>query len=208
LFALLLTLCLVPRALADEPAEPATVYGLALTIGIRADNVRMSAGSPAGLKAGPTVDLAFYVDAPLDLVNTLRIHVPLFRPIFLGVAYRMLQFEPHVALLFRTTTSSWDQPPEYRREEVIGGPVFGLALHYGPGYASTYRRDTRDPSFFAIGPIFGGYLAHDRTVIDAALASSIGFMAAVTPLFGNLPNGKVGLAVGVHGEFAGHSRRW
>ena len=108
--------------------------------------------SSAGTRGGPAADLLF-LELPLRPKLALAINLPVFRPVLFAAAFKMLQFEPDVTLAFRRELSA--------SLDLVFGPSLGLSLHYGPDYRSEGSGAGRTPSFFALGPIFAGYLGLD-----------------------------------------------
>lgn len=133
------------RAAGDE--DP-LVLGIMLSVGGRYDDVRMCVGSPPGVKGGPAMDVSFFADVPIDPDRHVIVNIPVVRPILFAFASRMLQFEPEVTLSFRRIQGD--------RAELWMGPTLGITFHYGPDYESARSGSDRGPSFFAVGPKFGG----------------------------------------------------
>jgi hypothetical protein len=63
--------------------------------------------------------------------------------------------------------------------------MLGVSLHYGPDYKSEASGVGRMPSFFAMGPIIGGYagLNFKRSNGDQS-RFQLGFSPYIIPLFG------------------------
>jgi hypothetical protein len=176
---------------AEEPAAAADglVVGVKLRVGGRFDNVRMCVGSPAGVKGGPAADVSFFAEIPSDDEMSVEIDLPVMRPILFGAAFRMLQFEPSVALKFRKASEG--------SVDFVGGPVVGLSFHYGPDYQSDRGGADRRPSFFALGPTVGGYLGLDFKRPGETYNFQLGLTPYVTPLFGiDDPEHHLGVVVG------------
>jgi hypothetical protein len=174
---------------AVEPdANDAPTIGIKLRVGGRFDNVRMCVGSPPGVPGGPAADLSLFAEFPLGDA-TLAVDLPVMRPILFGAAFQMLQFEPSVALLFQQQTDG--------KVALVGGPVLGLSLHYGPDYHSAQAGENRGPSFFALGPTVGGYLGLDFQQAGEPSRFQLGLTPYVTPLFAvSDPEGHRGVVVG------------
>jgi hypothetical protein len=161
------------RAWAASEDEP-VVMGIKLSVGGRYDDVRMCVGSPPGFPGGPALDISFFAEMPVEADMRVSVNVPVMRPIMFAAAFGMLQFEPDVTLLYRR----WDG----RRADFWLGPTVGLTLHYGPDHDSARSGEDRGPSFFAMGPKFGGTFAFDfggPGVFDFQLA----LMPYITSLF-------------------------
>jgi len=164
-----------PRAAEPRAAEPRAVFGIAARGGGRFDNVRMCVASAAGAKGGPAMDIAFVVEIPLKRNLSLSINIPVMRPILFGASFDMLQAELEVTLAFRIVLG--------RKVDLIVGPSFGLILHYGPDYRSESSGDGRGPSFFALGPHFGGYLGLDFKRPGKVFNFQVGIHPYVAPMF-------------------------
>jgi len=120
---------------------------------------------------------------------TASINIPVFRPILFGAAIDMLQFEPEVAFLYRHSGSG--------RVDLVVGPTIGVALHYGPDYESERSGANRSPSFFALGPMIGGYIGLDFTRPGSLFNFQLGLSPYVTPMFAvNDPADHRGVIVG------------
>jgi hypothetical protein len=177
------------RAQETSAAADAVIVGVKLRVGGRFDNVRMCVGSPPGVKGGPAADISFFTSFAVDDEMSVEIDLPVMRPILFGAAFRMLQFEPSLAIKFRKETES--------SVEFVGGPVVGLSLHYGPDYESGPAGGDRGPSFFALGPTVGGYLGLDFKRPGETYNFQLGLTPYVTPLFGiDDPDHHFGVVVG------------
>jgi len=178
-------------AAAQDPsaAADALIVGVKLRVGGRFDNVRMCVASPPGTKGGPAADVSFFIEVPVDNELSVEIDVPVMRPILFGAAFRMLQFEPSVALKFRRESEGG--------VDFVGGPVLGLSLHHGPDHLSAAEGEGRRPSFFAFGPTVGGYLGLDFKRPGETFNFQLGLTPYLTPLFGvNDPDHHFGVVVG------------
>jgi hypothetical protein len=152
------------------------VIGPKIRMGGRFDNVRMCVASPAGSKGGPAADISLSAEIALKETISLDMDLPVFRPIMFGLAFDMLQFEPSVTLKFRKKGSG--------RTDLVGGPTLGISLHYGPDYKSESSGDKRTASFFAMGPIIGGYIGIDFKRPSRKFNLQLGVTPYVEPLFG------------------------
>lgn len=152
------------------------IFGVAVRAGGRYDNVRMCVATPAGVKGGPAADISFFTEFDVGKDMSLHVDVPVFRPILFGAAFKMLQFEPSVTLKFRKVNDG--------KIDLVAGPTLGLSLHWGPDYESESSGDGRGSSFFALGPIVGGYFGLDFKRPDKAFNFELGVTPYVTPLFG------------------------
>jgi hypothetical protein len=165
------------------------VFGLKIRAGGRFDNVRMCIASPQGTKGGPAADISVFAEVPLADTIGLDIDLPVFRPILFGAAFKMLQFEPSVTLKFRV--------PGKGRLDGIFGPMLGVSLHYGPDYNSPRAKDERTDSFFAMGPMLGGYAGMDFKKPGSKYNFQLGLTPYVIPMFGiNDPADHKGVVVG------------
>jgi hypothetical protein len=112
-----------PTARAETP-DPGLILGTKLSAGGRFDNVRRCVASSAGTRGGPAADVSFLVEIPLRKRLALAVNIPVFRPVLFGLAFKMLQFEPDVTLVFRRPVGS--------TTDLVFGPSLGLSLHWGP----------------------------------------------------------------------------
>ncbi len=188
---------LTGNAIAQSPkAGDQVVFGLKLSAGGRYDNVRMCVGSPEGIKGGPAADVSFFTEIGVSQMTSVSINVPVMRPVLFGAAFKMLQFEPEVALIFRI--------PQDGRVDVVVGPSLGATLHYGPDYESGRSGEDRGPSFFALGPRIGGYLGLDFKRPGETFNFQLGVSPYVSPLFSiDDPENHRGVIVGgiLEGQF-------
>lgn len=151
------------------------MLGFKLRFGGRYDDVRMCVATPAGVKGGMAADVSFFVELGVSRLWSIHVDVPVFRPILFATSFDMLQFEPSVSALYRVETGG--------TADVILGPTLGLSLHKGPDYTSTRHGAGRGPSFFAMGPIVGGYVGLDFVRPDKTFKFQIGLSPYVTLLF-------------------------
>jgi hypothetical protein len=153
-----------------------TRIGLKIRIGGRFDNVRMCVASPAGAKGGIAADISAFAEFPVrNNEALLHVDLPLMRPILFAFAFRMLQFEPTVTLKFSDRSN--------KKVGWVGGPALGVSLHYGPDYHSEASGSGRTESFFALGPIFGGYAGLDFRRPDQRFNFQFGLSPYITPLY-------------------------
>lgn len=175
-----LAVFMVTVALSTTSAETSRAgsftIGPKLRAGGRFDNVRMCVASPAGAKGGPAADISLSTEIAIKDTIGLDIDLPVFRPIMFGAAFDMLQFEPSVTLKFRRIGNG--------RTDLIGGPTLGMSFHYGPDYNSEGSGDARTGSFFAMGPIIGGYIGLDFKRPNKTFNLQLGLTPYVEPLFG------------------------
>jgi hypothetical protein len=173
----------------DEAVSRAVIFGIAVRAGGRFDNVRKCVASPTGTKGGIAADVSVFADIPVSDTASVHINLPVMRPILFAAAFKMLQFEPEVGLLFRKITDG--------NVDVIAGPTLGVSLHYGPDYTSERSGSGRKPSFFAMGPQIGGYVGLDFKRPDERFNFQLGLSPYVAPLFGvNDPENHKGVVVG------------
>ncbi len=164
------------EAAAQTPREDEVVLGVKLRFGGRYDDVRMCVASDPGTPGGIAADISFFADYGVGGQWALHFDLPVFRPILFAAAHEMLQFEPSVTATYRVRTES--------AVDVIVGPMLGLSLHYGPDYHSGPSGAQRGPSFFALGPMIGGYVGLDFTRPGKDFNFQVGLTPYVTPLFG------------------------
>ncbi|MBN2525815.1 MAG: hypothetical protein JXR76_05425 [Deltaproteobacteria bacterium] len=153
-----------------------SIFGFKVSVGGRYDDVRMCVATPPGKKGGPAMDISFFSEIGLRENVSLWVNIPVMRPILFGAAFKMLQFEPEVGLLFRKATDG--------KVDVVAGPTLGIMLHYGPDYKSDRSGNDRGPSFFAMGPKVGGYVGLDFKRPNEKFNFQLGLSPYVAPLFG------------------------
>jgi hypothetical protein len=174
----ILTALLSAANLAAAEAENAggeILFGIKVSAGGRYDDVRMCVATAPGTKGGPAMDISFFTEIAVSERLGVSINLPVVRPILFGALFRMLQFEPDVALLFRQKTGG--------KTDVIVGPTVGISLHYGPDYESPRAYEKRGPSFFALGPRFGTYLGLDFRRDGELFNFQLGLSPYISPLF-------------------------
>ncbi len=146
---LLLFLSLLPLLL---PGRALGQSGMTLTtrarMGARYDDVRMCVATPAGVNGGPAGDVSALFSWSAGGGRRLEFDLPVMRPILFGAAFRMLQFEPSLALTFLLDRTA--------SRELRAGPLAGISLHHGPDEDSEPSGEGRTDSFFALGPFVGG----------------------------------------------------
>ncbi|MBU1536005.1 hypothetical protein KKF84_11840 [Myxococcota bacterium] len=130
-------------------AQSPLLFGAKIRMGGRYDNVRMCVASPAGVNGGPAMDISGFLSVPMGEWGRLELDLPVVRPILFATAFSMLQFEPSATLKFRLSRSI--------KREIMVGPMLGASFHYGPDVDSESSGDKRGPSFYALGPMAGGY---------------------------------------------------
>lgn len=172
LFVALLAGKLCAAASPDSQAR----IGLKIRIGGRFDNVRMCVASPAGTKGGVAADISMFAEFPVSNNEALlHFDLPLMRPILFAFAFRMLQFEPMVTLKYSDRSN--------KKVGWVAGPALGFSLHYGPDYNSEESGPGRTESFFALGPIFGGYAGLDFRRPEQGFNFQLGLSPYITPLY-------------------------
>lgn len=159
-----------------ESPDNHVIFGLKIRAGGRYDDVRMCVATAAGVKGGIAADISFFAEVEVAENISLHVDLPVFRPILFALAFEMLQFEPSVTLKFRKVTDG--------KVDLIAGPTLGVSLHYGPDYLSEQSGAGRGASFFALGPMIGGYFGLDFKRPDKVFNFELGLTPYVTPLFG------------------------
>ncbi|MDJ0763591.1 MAG: hypothetical protein QNJ97_11445 [Myxococcota bacterium] len=173
----------------QEQTSNTLIFGIKVRAGGRYDNVRMCVATPPGAKGGPAMDISVFTEIGLKENISLEINLPVVRPILFGIAFQMLQLEPQVTLLFRGQSNE--------KIDIVAGPSLGISLHYGPDYNSDRSGDARGPSFFALGPMVGGYLGLDFKRPDETFNFQLGIHPYAAPLFGvNDPQDHKGIVIG------------
>ena len=126
-------------------------------------------------KASDEAEIALFVEIEISRKVSTTINLPVFRPLLFGAAFRMLQLEPDVFLNFRHQLS--------QGLDLVFGPTAGLVLHYGPDYDSGPDDEQRGPSFFAIGPKLGAFVALDFKRPGESFNFQLGLNPYFAPLF-------------------------
>ncbi len=129
---------------AQTTKESKNSYGILFMAGLRYDDLRMCAASPAGVKGGSIADIMFIMKHQLNKNNALSFNLPVMRPILFGIAFKMLQFEPELRYEHSKMINE--------KMDLVTGGGLGISLHYGPDYQSSVKDP--GPSFFAMGPLF------------------------------------------------------
>lgn len=165
-----------PAAGQTAPSDRGQVIlGLRLRAGGRYDAVRMCVATPAGVKGGPAADLSLFTELGLGDDLSLDLDLPVMRPLLFAAAFDMVQFEPSASLRFRLRGSG--------STDLILGPTAGVSLHHGPDYRSENRGAGRRPSFWALGPLLGGYVGADFVREGRSFNGQLGVTPYVIPLF-------------------------
>lgn len=163
------------QALAESGARAPFVWGIKASAGGRYDDVRMCIATDPGFKGGAAAEVALFVELKISGTVSATIHLPVFRPLLFGAAFQMLQFEPDVFLTFRRELSG--------SVDLLFGPTAGISLHYGPDYNSGPDEGQRGPSFFAVGPKLGAFVALDFKRPGRSFNFQIGLNPYAAPLF-------------------------
>jgi len=172
------------------------LFGFKVRMGGRYDNVRKCVASKTGTKGGIAADVSAFVELPAGDNAAFHLDLPLMRPILFALAFKMLQFEPTIALKLSDGTDGaigW-----------VAGPALGVSLHFGPDFNSEASGPGRTESFFAMGPIIGVYGGLDFRRPKEKLNFQLGLSPYITPLFGiNDSRNHRGIVVGglVDGTF-------
>lgn len=174
-FVSLLTIIMFFTVSTNASENGDVMFGIKIRAGGRYDNVRMCVATAAGVKGGAAADISAFAELPAGPGKRVHIDLPVMRPILFAAAFRMLQFEPTVALLFNG---------EADRSGWVGGPALGVSLHYGPDYLSKSEAGERRNSFFAAGPIIGAFAGYHFRRPDEKYDLRVGIAPYVTPLFG------------------------
>ncbi|MBN2340837.1 MAG: hypothetical protein JXX29_12645 [Deltaproteobacteria bacterium] len=173
----------------DQVTNNSLILGFKVSAGGRYDDVRMCVATPAGTKGGPALDISFFTEIGLKEDVSLLVNIPVMRPLLFAGAFKMLQFEPEVSLLFRHVNDG--------KVDVVAGPTLGMVFHYGPDYESDRTGDARGPSFFAMGPKIGAYVGLDFKKPNDKFNFGLGLSPYAAPLFGiNDENDHRGVVVG------------
>jgi hypothetical protein len=143
-FLFLLSLLLFPT---QASGQSGMTLSTRARMGARYDDVRMCVATPAGVNGGPAGDVSFLFSWSAGGDRRLELDLPVMRPILFGAAFRMLQFEPSVALTFVLDRTA--------SRELRAGPVAGLSFHHGPDEDSEPSGEGRTDAFFSMGPFAG-----------------------------------------------------
>lgn len=162
-------------AQSDPTERGQAILGFRLRVGGRYDNVRKCVASAPGVKGGPAADISFFTELGLGNDAVLDLDLPVMRPILFLTSFDMVQFEPSASLRFRVRTDGKIDP--------IFGPTIGLSLHHGPDYQSESSGAGRTRSFWAVGPILGGYMGIDFKRDGKSFNAQLGLTPYVIPLF-------------------------
>lgn len=182
IISLLLLLNLMSFAQSIKSSEPK--YGVLFMGGTRYDDVRRCVATSPGTKGGPMADIMLTRFFKLSETKSLRISLPVMRPILFAVAFKMLQFEPEANLFINSTSGE--------SKKLFLSPGLGLSLNYGPDYMSDNGEDAE--RFFSVGPTFS---MQSGLKLGAAKTSSVSFRVFYTPLFAS--------GVGTNGTVLGAS---
>lgn len=148
-------------------------WGIKFRMGGRYDNLRMCVASPAGAKGGMAADISLFKEITLKNNTVLHFDLPVMRPILFASAFKMLQFEPTLSLKFKKDIN--------KNIKLLLGPTLGFSLHYGPDYKEEETLTDGANSFFAMGPILGGYFGIINQTKSPRL--EYGISPFITPLF-------------------------
>ncbi len=174
--ALALATLAAPASAQPAPTDRGQVIlGFRVRAGGRYDGVRMCVATPAGVKGGPAADVSFFTEIGLDDDLALDLDLPVMRPLLFAASFDMVQFEPSASLRFRLRGSG--------NTDLILGPTAGVSLHHGPDYRSENHGAGRRPSFWALGPILGGYVGADFVREGRTFNGQLGLTPYVLPLF-------------------------
>lgn len=180
IFLCVVMFCIIAGAandlFADSATNDQTIYGLKLRFGGRYDDVRKCVASPTGTKGGIAADISAFTEIPAGNGTVIHIDLPVMRPILFAFAFRMLQFEPTVTLKFSDKSDG--------NVRWTGGPMLGVSMHYGPDYHSESSGPGRTASFYAMGPIIGGYAGLDFRNPGKNFNFQLGVSPYVAPLLG------------------------
>jgi hypothetical protein len=183
-------LCLTNDVHAQSAAgESSVIMGVKVRFGGRYDDVRMCVASDPGVKGGMAADISFFTEVGLNDDWVVHVDLPVFRPLLFGAAFGMLQYEPTISAKYRVRTES--------SVDLLVGPTLGLSMHYGPDYWSEPDGDGRRASFFALGPMLGGFLGLDIKRPGKDFNVQLGLTPYVTPLFSvGDPDDHQGIVIG------------
>jgi hypothetical protein len=180
--SILLLLSMMSFAQSSKVSE--SKYGVLFMAGARYDDVRRCVATSPGTKGGPMADIMLTRIFQLSETKSLRVNLPVMRPILFAVAFKMLQFEPEANLFFTSTTAE--------NKKLFLSPGLGLSLNYGPDYMSDNGEDAE--RFFSYGPTLSFQAG---LKLGAAKSSSVSARVFYTPLFAS--------GVGTNGTVLGAS---
>jgi hypothetical protein len=166
---------IVTVAPAAHGAPSLDAWGFKLGAGGRYDDVRMCVATDPGVKGGAAAEGSLFIEVGKTGGVSATINLPVLRPILFAVAFKMLQLEPDIALSFRH--------PLGAKLDLLFGPTLGLSFHYGPDYRSGPKDEERGPSFFAVGPKLGAFVALEFKRPGGSYNYQVGISPYVAPLF-------------------------
>jgi hypothetical protein len=179
--------CLSALSFAQSTAVTHSKYGILFMAGGRFDNVRRCVATSPGTKGGPMADIMLTRVFQLSSDKSIRVNLPVMRPVLFALAFKMLQFEPEANLFI--------QSPKNEAKNFFVSPGLGFSLNYGPDYMSDNGSDA--DKFFSYGPTFslqaGKVFAHKKP-------SSASIRLFYTPLFAN-GSGKNGTVLGASFQY-------
>jgi len=174
-FAILILFIIPSTTIAqNDSLRNKTKFGVKFRLGGRYDDVRMCVASPAGATGGTAADISIFMEFNVSQKSVAHIDIPVFRPVLFGLAFEMLQFEPTATLKYKKHLSE--------KTNFKTGPMIGISLHYGPDYNS--EQDNPTESFFAMGPIVGGYIGFEFKSPNKKRSIEIGITPYAEALFG------------------------
>lgn len=167
-------------------AQPSDVssgsrFGILFMAGGRYDNVRKCVVTPVGTKGGPIADVMLTYRVKLTGRESIRFNLPVMRPLLFAVAFKSLQFEPEMNLLYDAGKGT--------DHDFFLSPGLGLSLNY----ITDYNNSADEPRFFSWGPIFSLQTGLSLKKNDSR---TFAVRAFYSPLFASSP-GKNGTVAGL-----------
>ncbi len=178
----LINILLTTIILAQPPVPENSKYGVLFMAGARYDDVRRCVATSPGTKGGPMADIMLTRTFKLSANKTIRLNLPVMRPLLFALAFKMLQFEPEANLFFTS--------PNSEHKKLFLSPGLGFSLNYGPDYMS--NNDSNADRFFSFGPTFS---LQTGLKFNHSNSNSAAVRFFYTPLFAN-GTGKNGTVLG------------
>jgi len=181
-FFLILALLFAMQSMAQPSDGPSdSRFGILFMAGGRYDNVRKCVASPVGTKGGPIADAMITYRIKLTGQKSIRFNIPVMRPLLFAVAFKALQFEPEMNLLYNSGNETG--------HHFFLSPGLGLSFNY----ITDYNNSADEQRFFSWGPIFSLQAGFP---LKKSNAQTFAVRAFYSPLLASSP-GKNGTVAGL-----------